>query len=459
MEATPVGNRQTRLHKRRSQYSYLKCVDCRRDKQKCVPNDRQWPGQKCRRCQQKGFACSESQKTSTRNNTRDPLATLPVPLRSPSARTEDTSTNDCLHALNWKMMLQRILHVMGRINMDQDRHVRIWAMNRVMSESLASWPSSDFVDDFYETVANIDDTYIERLSPNQDRTREIEPIFLRIVARSMGPTHSWDFFPPWYECQNSRVPFSVDELDGSGETLTALDAQLTLVKSESLHHNEEILMSMVEKYDSMLKKFWENNRRLCGQKPDVFSDIPESIMEPFLHDAHFSELLTNTNDVKLLVKVFGKFDPRYIIGQDSLGRTLLHVAVENFDPADVKIVLHEKININIQDIFGRTALHIACEAGYSHRGWCQLEIINTLLQEESLDIHAKDGLGFLAIDYAIQNRRVDILHMFEYRRHFQPDSDIVSLIDAAIPDLEAIRSTFRTLFRDHQKRKQECVGE
>ncbi|KFY52789.1 hypothetical protein V496_08173 [Pseudogymnoascus sp. VKM F-4515 (FW-2607)] len=41
---------------------YVKCDFCRRSKKKCEPSERQWPGEKCQRCIEKGFTCSAPTK-------------------------------------------------------------------------------------------------------------------------------------------------------------------------------------------------------------------------------------------------------------------------------------------------------------------------------------------------------------------------------------------------------------
>ncbi|KAK0631252.1 ankyrin repeat-containing domain protein [Immersiella caudata] len=46
-----------RARRPRGKLAQLKCAFCRKDKQKCEPQARQWP-QKCRRCELKGFNCS-----------------------------------------------------------------------------------------------------------------------------------------------------------------------------------------------------------------------------------------------------------------------------------------------------------------------------------------------------------------------------------------------------------------
>ncbi|KFZ01923.1 hypothetical protein V501_09716 [Pseudogymnoascus sp. VKM F-4519 (FW-2642)] len=41
---------------------YVKCDFCRRSKKKCEPSERHWPGEKCQRCEAKGFTCSAPAK-------------------------------------------------------------------------------------------------------------------------------------------------------------------------------------------------------------------------------------------------------------------------------------------------------------------------------------------------------------------------------------------------------------
>ncbi|KAK8079306.1 hypothetical protein PG994_003113 [Apiospora phragmitis] len=46
--------------KKRGRYAYLKCVQCRKDKKKCLPVERQ-SQEKCDRCEENGFECSSNQ--------------------------------------------------------------------------------------------------------------------------------------------------------------------------------------------------------------------------------------------------------------------------------------------------------------------------------------------------------------------------------------------------------------
>ena len=48
---------------------------------------------------------------------------------------------------------------------------------------------------------------------------------------------------------------------------------------------------------------------------------------------------------------------------DEAGNTLLHLAVEDRDLAEVDRLINEGANINIQNEDGETALHMAAEEG------------------------------------------------------------------------------------------------
>ncbi|KAF1808926.1 hypothetical protein P152DRAFT_176569 [Eremomyces bilateralis CBS 781.70] len=61
--------------RRNRKLEYLKCRHCRRDKQKCLPTERR-PGQKCGRCQQKGFPCSENETSRTPQSSSSSSASL-----------------------------------------------------------------------------------------------------------------------------------------------------------------------------------------------------------------------------------------------------------------------------------------------------------------------------------------------------------------------------------------------
>lgn len=56
LEAIPPARKKRRLE-------YIKCDQCRKDKKKCLPVDRQWP-EKCQHCIQNEFGCSEGKRAN-----------------------------------------------------------------------------------------------------------------------------------------------------------------------------------------------------------------------------------------------------------------------------------------------------------------------------------------------------------------------------------------------------------
>ncbi|KAI1636266.1 hypothetical protein F4809DRAFT_391722 [Biscogniauxia mediterranea] len=457
MEANSVEHKEGGRDHRRSRYSYLKCVYCRKDKQKCIPHARQWPSKKCRRCEQKGFACSESQRTNTRNtlNVQDPLlASQAAPLLSPSSQTEDPRIKECLHALDWMRLLQRIRHVMLRIHKAQEHRRRIWSMEKIAFPKSIKEPL-----DGLEYAQGLIVRSIKSVQASQEggaSFRELQSRLFRTAAQSVELLSFRDPIHTWSTVKKTLVPSLVDELDESGEGLAALDAQLTFLLMRSAVVSSEapdgILARQVEKYDRMLKAFWGANRTLCEREEKEASSIPvpRSIMEPFLHDAHFAGLATTVATVECLIAALASVDARYVVGRDSLGRTLLHVAAECLRPRDVRVVLRQGLDVNAQDMFGRTALHVACESSSSssEEEEQQLEIVGDLLREPGLDVRARDVYGFLAVDYAVQDRRLDILRLFQ--RVHGPGALID---DDEVREIENYRDVVGALHSEQQKRR------
>ncbi|KAI0594833.1 hypothetical protein F4775DRAFT_572098 [Biscogniauxia sp. FL1348] len=456
MEALHIKHRQCRINKKRAPYSYSKCTDCRRDKQKCMPENRQWPGQKCVRCENKGFPCSESQRTTARGNIHDSLPTSrstsqpdpqPGTFLSPSAQTENPLVKECLHGFDWLRLVVKIIRVVEQIN----RNLRKRVIYRSLTEGGANGSCIHFepcgtarkyiceLENFkYIILRHINSVIVSQGGSSE----EIWSLLFRRSVQGMELIASRDSRDAWRFLKNESMPSLTDELDDSGEGLSALDAQIRLMVMQSMFYEENILMREVEKYNRLLKAFWADNRKLYKKmKPEETDSIPSGAMEPFLHDAHFPESgseLTGSS-LKRLITTLSSVDNRYVVGQDSLGRTLLHIAVERFVSSDVRLVLQQGIDINTQDIFRRTALHVACNAmgqtyGYHEN---QLVIIYILLDEQELDIQAVDRYGFLAIDYAIQDRHIAVLRRFQKSRHYKPDSYIGRLIDASIRKFSA----------------------
>ncbi|CAJ2506680.1 Uu.00g078660.m01.CDS01 [Anthostomella pinea] len=97
--------------RQRPRYSYLKCVRCRRDKKKCEPTGRR-AGEKCLRCSEKGFDCSESQKSASG---KAPKTRLPIQVDLQTGDEKSLVTH-CCKGLAWLRMLRLVESAAFRID-------------------------------------------------------------------------------------------------------------------------------------------------------------------------------------------------------------------------------------------------------------------------------------------------------------------------------------------------------
>ncbi|CAJ2506679.1 Uu.00g078650.m01.CDS01 [Anthostomella pinea] len=181
----------------------------------------------------------------------------------------------------------------------------------------------------------------------------------------------------------------------------------------------------------MLNLLWRNIVEFCEQESerDTISISP-SLRKPFLHDIRHLK--------------YGKWlrlenNRRLISGPDSLGRSPLHVAIAitHWEHSLWDMLRSPNVDLNARDLFGRTALHVACDSREAQIPSVQNRAVRQLLDFDLVDIFAEDLDGFLPIDYAIQDRRLDILETFQDSLRVKQDSPMADLIVAAIFNLEA----------------------
>jgi ankyrin repeat protein len=90
---------------------------------------------------------------------------------------------------------------------------------------------------------------------------------------------------------------------------------------------------------------------------------------------------------------------------DCLGKTALHLAVENSDLEMIKFLLEdEKLDVNVRSSQNQTGLHLACYHG-------NLSVIQNLIDKGAI-IDAKDEFGAEPIHYAAAYGFVPVLDLF-----------------------------------------------
>ncbi|KAM0796396.1 ankyrin repeat-containing domain protein [Usnea florida] len=94
--------------------AYRKCHQCRKDRQKCLPEKRNWPGNKCDRCQHYNYECSammtKGEESSTTSNARaSTSAEIPSTTGSASPPIQRSEIR-CLQDFGDLQQLYMILH-------------------------------------------------------------------------------------------------------------------------------------------------------------------------------------------------------------------------------------------------------------------------------------------------------------------------------------------------------------
>ncbi|KAI0549134.1 hypothetical protein F4679DRAFT_281532 [Xylaria curta] len=476
--------------KRRLQYSYLKCTYCRKDKQKCEPPDRQWPSEKCDRCQQKGLPCSPSLKTDGTPGI-EPIGGIqgfeprPLPIQ----------VQNCALAMNWLRLLWRIVREAGNEARSQ-RAARAVARPTSLENLVRG---VKIVETFVSSMVS---SALKQAVVCGDKSHEALLIRLALQGtevQRMQEGSPWAKIAEAYsENSASERPFvglesilstSVDALARSEEWVAAMDT-----KKELLHMILNRIMNEATKLSQQrLKQLLDNTARVEGQTPIAtiqerielekeatkygnsvasqqaqenlskeasslvtlhrrfqsalealltragpIEPLPDELIKPVLHDPVFLK-----GPDSGLLDAIASVDVAYLTSTDSLGRTFLHLACDPPSPRAVKKILHYGVQVNAGDVYGRTALHVACKAT-SHTNLQaqvrssnnrfmddQREVISLLLGHSEIDIYLKDGDGLFAIEPALRNGRLEIATYFQNCAHFRADTELGQMLAEA----------------------------
>ncbi|KAI1275933.1 hypothetical protein F5Y07DRAFT_368397 [Xylaria sp. FL0933] len=184
--------------------------------------------------------------------------------------------------------------------------------------------------------------------------------------------------------------------------------------------NDESLQNIIKKYTGGLKNTWDRISDLC-KRDDLFTTTRTSFMNPFIHEFYIREQDPLFHILSPIEIGATEIDWTHIF-TDSLGRTPLHYATGlvnsiRWTHRDWEDILEDNIGLlNTRDVFGRTPLHIACAFDRPERPELQLQVIEALLKAGA-KISVRDEYGQLAIEYAVYNKRADIVGVFQIIRN------------------------------------------
>ncbi|KAJ8124561.1 hypothetical protein O1611_g9079 [Lasiodiplodia mahajangana] len=439
-----MENPVTHSAKRRTQYSYLKCTYCRKGKQKCEPPDRQWPLEKCNRCQQKGLSCSPSLKTDgTPGN-----ESIDGGMQGFEPRPLLVQVQDCALAMNWLRLLWRIAREAGN-EVGWQRTARAVALPTPLSQLIRG------VELVETLVSSMVSSALKQAVLCRDKCHETLLIRLALqgteVQRMQEGSPWMNIAHAYSEDPGSETPFtglesilsaSADVLAKSGEWVAAMDT-----KTELLHRMLNRLKNEAGRLGlQRLKQLYDNAERAEGHIPlttvreraglekeakraGITHPLPDELTKPILHDPRFLE----GPDSALLDAIAG-VDITYLNSADSLGRTFLHLACDPVSPRAVEKMLRYGVQVNARDLCGRTALHVACKAAVrssSRFAADQQEVISLLLEHAEIDIYLKDRDGLFAVEPAIRNRRLEIAACFQNCASFRADTELGQMLAEA----------------------------
>ncbi|KAI1426130.1 hypothetical protein F5Y12DRAFT_309956 [Xylaria sp. FL1777] len=434
------GDSGSQRPRQRGRYSYLKCSFCRKDKQKCTPTPRQ-PGQKCNRCLQKGFACSESKTTNAAR-----FGSESIPRGSPckpSMTSEDVLFQDCLLLLSWGRMLFSVESVANRIHAGMQR--RSMDDARVLVNIPRAWEKAYYA---FESL-------IQSLSNHENITRR-KGISLALQARIRAqPFHQFDrFLHPL--CKIAAEEDSI--VTEASYNLDTIEHLVNIIYNPGWESPEYTIREntnlLAERYIRALEALWErisdmNRRRLHALTFLGYSRVP------FVHEFW----LRRTKNPQSFLHSLSRADTKSTLQRDCLGRTFLHFQLDNpshllsmDDPSTLGNDPH--LSIDAVDAFGRSALHIACAVNGATSRHIQLRNIRWVL-EKNANIRIRDFYELLAIDYAVLDQRRDVLRLFHDVRGLDIDeilSSIKQVIDAEIEGLNAVAYALNKDSRDNRAR-------
>lgn len=264
----------------------------------------------------------------------------------------------------------------------------------------------------------------------------------KLPSVQYGSTSVDELFYLLRSTAHSIISGSVEQFRDKGDILSAMRMQQidSFAKIRLFGSLSEDYAYSLSIFKKLQQEFWNNNQQVLKYLPSG-AKVPKKLIQPFLHD-----------DLALPSKTC----PRNILKhRDVLGRTPLHTAIkhhgylQNYDGLQA--------NNNAQDIFGRTPLHIICSLPAVRQSVCpvwsdsliwfiQLSTTRWFLSRDSVDIHVRDCDGRYAVEYAILDRRPQVLCLFRDEfKGFEPESEVGRLILEALKDTEDLITGFRSL--------------
>lgn len=396
--------------------AYKKCHQCRKDRQKCLPEDRIWPGTKCERCQHYGYLCSAMKTkheeslatsgpgTSTEKSPGLPSITAsasPPSLSLPSTSSHSTSPEArrsetrCLQDLGDLRQLSTLFR-----NPLLNRYIRFhplgWvrkALDAVVQETM-EWARQHEADGRYRDAEYL----FRRASFNK-----------KLPMESAGPYQRDDVLPTLVSVYEKMGDYPAAEM--------AQEALLRRLFSKDVEQVFDEQVRAIQVYSRLLSCFKKRILKLAPKhssfsrhvdsfityRAAVLDVLPLNevlveqgliVLNPAYCCTSFLHIAAKENAINLARLLIEK--GAYVNDGIWDFHTPLHIATGYAEPAMIKLRLANGAKIQAKDDdSGASPLHIALTRNRDKQ-------VLALLIHAKADLEAKDKLGRTALAIAIR---------------------------------------------------------
>ncbi|KAK4444791.1 ankyrin repeat-containing domain protein [Podospora aff. communis PSN243] len=427
----------------RGKLALLKCEPCRRDKQKCEPQVREWP-QKCHRCELKGFHCSPNTRKH-RARRRGPghgrpviLAepgniTTPMPYHTqdeyheqsieteppdadPEVSTWPSTIVDFSNAVSALAVFKRALF---RHSKWISTHNDIFLKDDMYGISISNFLEGDLlphqfrqdISDFYKSITDVLKSRLESIASGSSAIPEqlaLRGLLYEAIEIPNFSTSQLLSYNPLITLLGSSYQDHTTYSDPMSRVTgpSAVDVGMSLLRHDrileglSSRHDAEpnTIIDFIEDSFLMQARFRDAYLRMETQVSfDALGWTTLSLSEncrPIVFDSqHWMQLIDSEQHWQK---------------QDFLGTSILHLILENLEhdfprarylriKPHVRQNLVRKIGLHVSpshpvDRFGRTLLHVAAQYG--------LEDVLHALLSLGMDCNATTMVGSTALHYA-----------------------------------------------------------
>ncbi|KAF2192974.1 ankyrin [Zopfia rhizophila CBS 207.26] len=339
-----------RIKKGKRTLDFSKCRFCRNSKKKCEPQERQWPGERCQRCLQKGFECSAPQRkryicslgpSETPNDRPSMSPSGSGSAQSPSVSVQSTSFNPYTVSPD----AVDSSHVHAILSLLSIRTLTLMALTELRTISKALLPATDDLH-YQHHRKRIESTFIEytdlchRIEQHIQRFPFSDPLVLSAVMECFTSTDA--------------------TMAASEEDMQAFEDRIESYQNSS-HHGLAYILQLKSLLLQLPAHTDKEAARLLFCRGQFFENFKKFLSEDFIelyrsNRFAYSQLFIPCRLIKIpsIRKHIMETVP-----QDFLGRAFVHMVFDGeVLPVRWKAESLVRDRWNVPDVLGRSIAHL-----------------------------------------------------------------------------------------------------